>query len=114
MKLVFATRDKPPTGHEVLNLGITAKCVQPPAPTAKRRRLAVTKVSRLVTIDFACSLDLEGKFVGYLSLTEAEILLLAGLCRRNRTDADFLKAIESAGEGVTDIPKTRSRELEPG
>lgn len=86
---------------------LKARYARPPEAGQRRDRISISKTGRLVSIGFAVKLgDLRR---GDLTFTEDEILLLAKLSRRGRDDADFLKAIDVAGENVTVIRKTPRR-----
>lgn len=61
-----------------------------------RRKLYVKKTGRLVEIYFPCELKIDGKLTGNLQFSEKEILYLANICRNNRSDEEFLRAIDEA------------------
>ena len=62
-----------------------------------KRGLHVCKKGRICQVAFDATLDAAGHQQVFISLTEAEVLQLAKLCRRKRTDQAFLRAIDVAG-----------------
>ncbi len=106
MRLILADRETGSTAREIFNQKIVAKHATPRKAGQRWDRLGISKHGRLVEIEFT-GLGVAGAQIGHLTFTEAEILLLAKLCRRNRSDAEFLQAIDDAGKGISEIRKTR-------
>ncbi len=77
---------------------ITPKKFRAKLPSKPRRRLYVTKHMRLVQIRFPWSASVPEGGMAEVTLTEAEIFLLANIARRNRTDEELLEAIRTASE----------------
>lgn len=67
-------------------------------PSRPRRRLYITKHMRLVHIRFPWNTSVPEGGMAEVTLTEAEIFLLANFARRNRTDEQLLEAIRCASE----------------
>lgn len=67
-------------------------------PSRTRRKLYVTKHGRLVHIRFPWEDEtpIPARPMAEITLTEAEIFLLAKFARRNRTDEELLQAITNA------------------
>jgi hypothetical protein len=106
MRLTFAQKLG---GYEVFNQKIETKHARPRKPEERRARVAISKMGREIEIQFSSASNGAQLGRGFLTLTEREVLLLANLCRRERTDDDFLKAIEAAGDGLTDVCRTHRR-----
>ncbi len=105
MKLVFSAPGLPRQWRQIFNQKIIARYAGVRRKGQRRDRIEIAKSGRLVSVEFACSMD--GMDRGELTLTEGEILLLAKLCRRDRDDDAFLRAIEDAGESIGEIRKRR-------
>ncbi|WP_296720968.1 hypothetical protein [Erythrobacter sp.] len=105
MKIAFSAPGLPRKGRQIFNEKIINRHASPMAKGQRQDRIKISKTGRLVVIDFACALNEMDR--GHLTLTEAEILLLAKLCRRNRDDQAFLRAINDAGASSTEIRKRR-------
>lgn len=107
MKLRLWNPDEPLNGVVPVNQRLHARYARRLEAGERRDRISISKTGRLVSIGFAVGIgDLKR---GDLTLTEDEILLLAKLSRRGRDNAAFLKAIDDAGESLTEIRKTRRR-----
>lgn len=103
MKLVFG-KSKIEISHRIVfNQKIVSKHCVPRLNGKMRDRIKVSKTSRLIEIEFSTSSDIAS--IGSLEFFESEILVLASLCRRGRSDEDFMRAIDLAGRGIGEIRK---------
>jgi len=116
LRLIHPQEKGMPLATEAFNQKIEASCIETPTKDRQRRpKLTVSKTKRLVAIEFACTLDALSSKRAIIQFTESEILLMAKMCRRDRSDNDFLKAIEESGLDINAIRRTRTRNyLEQG
>lgn len=109
MKVEFCELSSREPRLEVFSTPIKRKNVKKTKESRPKNGLHVRKFGRVCEIVFNFTSNKTGHQQGFISFTESEILQLAHLCRRGRTDEAFLRAIEVAG-----IPKSKRRPATPG
>ena len=98
MQVIFRPYDSNEPGEVVFQQKIQMSRVSSKQPSRPRDGLNIIKIGRIFDIFFTFKFSPNNKSYGIFSLTEAEVLTLAKLCKRGRSDEEFLKAIAVAGE----------------
>ena len=97
MRIAFIRSARNKTGTNVLNRKLSPEHVLSEGKVGTRRRVRIKQTGRLVDVFFPIQSDVITEKMGHLQLAESELLMLANLCRRGRSDQEFLQAITKAG-----------------